>query len=86
MKTIYQSVLPARVIFHFNKAYLTDNTIPMWTIKHKGVSYYVNEVLALRGFKTKNTPDSSHTKGSLQFDDAHLLIIEHDGSTTATIR
>lgn len=57
-----------RIIFHFNKAHLTDVTIPMWVLKHKGKTYYVHhvDVDSGVGFKTKETPDNPHTKGSLQ--------------------
>ena len=51
------------IIFHFNKKHLEDANIPMWVIKTKGESYYVNhvEVLAGVGFNTKETPDNPHT-------------------------
>lgn len=56
---------PNRIVFHFNKAYLADPTIPMWVLKHKGQTYYVDHVKSAVPFNTKNTPDSEHTKGSL---------------------
>jgi hypothetical protein len=57
------------IIFHFNKKHLEDNNIPMWVIKHKGVSHYVNHIDVGAGvpFSTKETPDNPHTKGSLKF-------------------
>lgn len=57
------------IIFHFNKKHLEDPTIPMWVIKHKGVSHYVNhiDVDSGVGFTTKETPDNPRTKGSLKF-------------------
>jgi hypothetical protein len=56
------------VIFHFNKMCLSDNTIPMWVIKHKGKTYYVDhiDILPGIGFSTKETPDNPHTKGSIK--------------------
>lgn len=56
------------IIFHFNKKHLEDSNIPMWVIKCKGQTYYVNHVNVEPnvGFTTKETPDSS-TKGSLKF-------------------
>lgn len=72
------------MIFHFNKASLLDVIIPMWTIKHKGNTYYVHHLESLVGFKTKETPDSEHTKGSLQFK-GKLKIEEENGEITATI-
>lgn len=74
-----------RVVFHFNKAYLTDPTIPMWVIKHKGVSHYVDHVDSEVSFQTKNTPDNEHTKGSIMLRGT-LLIVEEDGKKCAFIR
>lgn len=31
-----------QVVFHFNKASITDSKIPMWVVKAKGQTYYVN--------------------------------------------
>lgn len=75
-----------RIIFHFNKATLTDATIPMWTIKHRGQTYYVNHVTVEPGvgFKTKETPDNPHTKGSLQFY-AKLKIFETETQTKEAV-
>lgn len=55
------------IVFHFNKAHLNDNTIPMWIIKYKGKTHYVNHLESSVGFSTKETPDNPHTKGSLKF-------------------
>lgn len=75
-----------RIIFHFNKAHLTDATIPMWTIKHRGQTYYVNhvEVEPGVGFKTKETPDNPHTKGSIMFK-AKMKILNEAGQINAYI-
>lgn len=56
------------IIFHFNKKHLENQDIPMWVIKHKGVTYYVNHVDVGEGvgFSTKETPDNNHTKGSIK--------------------
>jgi hypothetical protein len=56
-----------RIVFHFNKHYLLDNTIPMWVVKAKGSTFYVNHLESSLGFITKETPDNEHTKGSIQF-------------------
>lgn len=65
------------IVFHFNKAHLTDNNIPMWVLKFKGKSVYVDHVDVLPGvgFSTKETPDNPHTKGSIRFR-AKLSITE----------
>lgn len=57
------------IIFHFNKIHLQDPTIPMWVIKVKGETYYINhlDVDSGVGFSTKETPDNPSTKGSIKF-------------------
>lgn len=47
--------------------HLSDSTIPMWVVKCKGETYYVNHLDSKVGFSTKETPDNPHTKGSLKF-------------------
>lgn len=71
------------IILHFNKMHLQDPTIPMWVIKVKGQSYYVNhiDVDAGIGFSTKETPDNPHTKGSLKFKGKINIIIIDEGIT-----
>lgn len=63
------------IIMHFNKMHLQDATIPMWVLKVKGNTYYVNhvDIDSGVGFSTKETPDNQHTKGSLKFK-AKLII------------
>ena len=56
-----------RIVLSFNKAHNTDQSIPPWILKCKGQTHYVKHVNATVGFSTKETPDSEHTKGSLQF-------------------
>lgn len=74
-----------RVVFHFNKASITDKTVPMWVIKSKGETFYVDHVDSFVGFSTKETPLNPHTQGSIQFKGV-LLIFEHkDGRKTAAI-
>jgi len=57
----------------------------MWTIKHKGTTYYVDHVDVNPGvgFSTKETPDNPHTKGSIKF--RGRLRIEENERTLATI-
>lgn len=57
------------IIFHFNKMHLQDTNIPMWVIKAKGETYYVDHVDMESGigFSTKETPDNPSTKGSIKF-------------------
>lgn len=53
-------------VFHFNKKHLEDPSIPMWVLKFSGKTYYVNHVECLVPWSTKETPDSSHTKGAIK--------------------
>ena len=71
------------MIFHFNKAHLTDATIPMWSIKAKGKTFYVHHVNCNLPWTTKETPDNPHTKGSIKIHDCVLAI---DQDNCATIR
>lgn len=71
------------LVFHFNKKHLTDPTIPMWVIKAKGETYYVNHVSADMPWSTKETPNNDSTKGSIKFKKCHLII---DDNNEATIK
>ena len=64
---------------------LSDPTVPMWTIKHKGQTYYVHhlDVEPGVGFSTKETPDNPHTKGSLKIK-ARLRIEKIEEQIIAT--
>lgn len=84
METIFIDESVNRIVFHFNKAHNTDATIPQWVIKHKGATYYVSHLVAEVGFTTKETPDSEHTKGSLQFK-GKLQILKNGEQTEARI-
>ncbi len=64
------------VIFHFNTGFIKDPTIPMWVIKTKGQTYYVNHVDASVPWSTKETPDNASTKGSIKFKNCNLEIID----------
>lgn len=77
---------PERVVFHFNKAHNNDpHNIPAWVVKCKGQTFYVHGMSSEVGFTTKQTPDSEHTKASLQFRGC-LTIVEHvDGTKEALI-
>jgi hypothetical protein len=70
-------------VFHFNKKHLEDPTIPMWVVKAKGKTYYVEHVRSTVPFSTKETPDNSHTKGAIKFKD---VLVEIDDSNTALFK
>tara|TARA_R110000796_G_C14539106_1_gene432705 strand:+ start:52 stop:297 length:246 start_codon:yes stop_codon:yes gene_type:complete len=74
------------IVFHFNKGHLKDPTIPMWVIKHKGTTHYVDhlDVSEGVGFSTKETPVNPHTKGSLKFK-GQLTIEENNNEKMALI-
>ena len=57
------------IIFHFNKMHLQDPDIPMWVIKAKGQTYYVDhlDMDSGIGFSTKETPNNPSTKGCLLY-------------------
>lgn len=71
------------MVFHFNKKHLEDPSIPMWVVKAKGKTYYVNHFTSEIPFSTKETPDNSHTKGSIKFKEC-LLTIDSDNNATAS--
>ena len=73
----------ATVIFHFNKAHLTDPMIPMWVLKTKGQTFYIKHFDCEAPFSTKETPDNPHTKGSLKIKNCHLEI-DDDGNAKIT--
>ena len=49
----------------------------MWIVKTHGETFYVNHVTADMPWSTKETPDNSHTKGSIKLKDC-LLVINED--------
>lgn len=73
------------IIFHFNKKHLEDATFPMWVVKSKGETYYVNHLDSKVGFSTKETPDNEHTKGSLKFKGKLTIITNEDRTVNAII-
>lgn len=73
------------VVFHFNKKHLEDDTVPMWILKTRGESYYVNHVSCEIPWTTKETPDNSHTKGSIKIKDCLLVIDETNSATISKL-
>ena len=71
------------MVFHFNKAHITDSTIPAWVLKIKGQSFYVNHVDSNAPWNTKETSDNPHTKGSLKF--RHVDVIIENGNAKITL-
>lgn len=73
------------MVFHFNKKHLEDPTIPMWVVKTRGQTYYVHHVSCSLQWTTKETPDNSHTKGSIKIKNCLLTIDEHNEATITAL-
>ena len=71
------------LVIHFNKKHLEDQTVPPWVAKTAGRTFYVNHIESTMSWSTKETPDNSHTKGSIKFKKAMLTI---DEENTAIIK
>lgn len=65
---------------------MEDPTIPMWVIKCRGDTYYVDHVDVSPGvgFSTKETPDNSHTKGSIKLK-GFITIVQENNKLNAKI-
>lgn len=72
-------------MFHFNKGHLTDPSIPMWVLKTKGESYYVNHVECSVPWSTKETPDNPSTKGSIKVKDCLLTIDDENNASISKL-
>ena len=81
-----QTTKKQEIVFHFNKKHLEDSTIPMWVVKCRGDTYYVDHVDVSPGigFSTKETPNNTSTKGSIKFK-GNLEIEEENNIKTAKI-
>lgn len=71
-----------RVEFHYNRGHNDYPQLPMWTIRVKGKSYYVNEVEANCSWSTRERENGS-TKGVLRFSKCN---VEFTAEGTAIIR
>lgn len=68
------------VVFHFNKGHLKDPSIPMWVLKFKGETYYVNHLESNASWSTKETPNNPATKGSIKFKNVMVSIDEYNNA------
>ena len=57
----------------------------MWVLKFHGETYYVNHVECNVPWSTKETPDNSHTKGSIKVKDVLLRINEENCATISNL-
>jgi hypothetical protein len=53
----------------------------MWVLKTHGETYYVSHVDCAVSWSTKETPDNSHTKGSIKVKNVLLVINESNEAT-----
>ena len=76
------------IIFHFNKKHLEDPSIPMWVIKCRGDTYYVDhvDVDSGVGFSTKETPNNPHTKGSIKIKGSLTIETDSNNNIIAKIK
>lgn len=73
------------VVFHFNKKHLEDSTIPMWVVKTRGETFYVEHVDCEVSWSTKETPDNLSTKGSIKVKDCLLVIDDQNCATISNL-
>ena len=71
------------VEFHFNKKHLEFSWVPMWVVKAKGQTFYVNHVDANAPWTTRENPDHPSTKGSIRVRGCSLNITG-DGNAILT--
>jgi hypothetical protein len=57
----------------------------MWVLKFHGETLYVNHVDCSIPWSTKETPNNSHTKGSIKVKDCLLRIDEENSATISTL-
>ncbi len=62
---------------------MEDSTIPMWVLKTHGETFYVDHVECSVPWSTKETPNNSHTKGSIKVREV-LLTIDTDNTAVLT--
>ncbi len=69
--------------FHFNKKHLEfPEIVPMWIVKAKGQTFYVNHVDCSTPWTTREQPDNPSTKGAIRIKRGTLSI---DANANATI-
>lgn len=74
----------SRIDFHYNKVANEFPFMPNWTVKAKGKTFYVRDVVSQMGFSTMNR-DEGNTRGLLRFRGG-ILSIDEDGIATISER
>lgn len=64
---------------------MQDDSVPMWIIKAKGETYYINHLDCSIPWTTKETPDNDHTKGSIKFKKCLITIDENNCATISQL-
>jgi len=67
--------------FHFNKGSLEYPFLPMWTLKTKGKTFYINHIEANIPWSTRELPEGS-TRGMIRLKNGEITI---DAEGNATI-
>lgn len=67
--------------FHFNKKHLEFDFVPMWTLKVKGKTFYVNHVDCNVPWTTRETPDNATTKGAIRIKRGTVSIDAEGGAS-----
>lgn len=65
------------VDFHYNRASNDFSVLPMWVVKTKGKTFYVDHVTANAPWSTHERPDSS-TRGLMRFRRCNLILNENN--------
>jgi hypothetical protein len=66
--------------FHFNKGSLEFSFLPMWVLKTKGMSFYINHIESNIPWSTRELPEGS-TRGMIRLKNGHITI-SADGTAT----
>ena len=67
----------SNIVFHFNKKHLENPKVPMWVIKHKGITYYVHHIDVDKGvgFSSKETPENQENESFKSYEE-ELMEVE----------
>ena len=69
--------------FHFNKGSLEFPFLPMWALKTKGMTFYINHIDAKIPWSTRELPEGS-TRGMIRLKNGDITI-DAEGNATITM-